>query len=131
MSRRTARAGALLLAGLLLALFGIAGVATAQANERLKVDFRETTPGKGKIGITVAMSGDAWDPSLQPTQDDFSATIDGNQVDITGADPVGEQQGGARTQLAVVLAVCGVGAVLGRQLWTRRQTATPDLPSVE
>ncbi|HEV2893869.1 MAG TPA: hypothetical protein VG411_08960 [Actinomycetota bacterium] len=33
--------------------------------------------------------------------------------------------------LAVVLAVCGVGAVLGRRLWTLRQTATPDLPSVE
>ena len=89
MSRRTARTGALLLAGLLLALFGIAGVATAQENERLKVDFRETTPGKGKIGITVAMSGDAWDPSLQLTQDDFSATINGNQVDITGAAPFG------------------------------------------
>ena len=75
MSRRTARTGALLLAGFLLALFGIAGVATAQENERLKVDFRETIPGKeGKLGITVGMSGEAWDPSLQLTQDAFSST---------------------------------------------------------
>ena len=110
MSRRTARTGALLLAGLLLALFGIAGVATAQENERLKVDFRETTPGKGKIGITVAMSGDAWDPSLQLTQDDFSATIDGNQVDITGAAPLGAQPG-SQGQLAVILAVDTSGSM--------------------
>jgi tight adherence protein B len=123
MSRRTARTGALLLAGLLLALFGIAGVATAQANERLKVDFRETTPGKGKIGITVAMSGDAWDPSLQPTQDDFSATINGSPVDITGAAPVGEQQGGARTQLAVVLAVDTSGSMVGEQIVQARAAA--------
>ena len=110
MSRRTARTGALLLAGLLLALFGIAGVATAQANERLKVDFRETTPGKGKIGITVAMSGDAWDPSLQPTQDDFSATINGSPVDITGAAPLGAQPG-SQGQLAVILAVDTSGSM--------------------
>ncbi|HEX3211796.1 MAG TPA: VWA domain-containing protein, partial [Actinomycetota bacterium] len=123
MSSRTARTGALLLAGLLLALFGIAGVATAQENERLKVDFRETTPGKGKIGITVAMSGDAWDPSLQLTQDDFSATINGSPVDITGAAPVGEQQGGARTQLAVVLAVDTSGSMVGEQIVQARAAA--------
>ena len=110
MSRRTARTGALLLAGLLLALFGIAGVATAQENERLKVDFRETTPGKGKIGITVAMSGDAWDPSLQLTQDAFSATINGNPVDITGAAPLGAQPG-SQGQLAVILAVDTSGSM--------------------
>jgi tight adherence protein B len=110
MSRRTARSGVLLLAGLLLALFGIAGVATAQENERLKVDFRETTPGKGKIGITVAMSGDAWDPSLQLTQDDFSGTIDGNPVDITGAAPLGAQPG-SQGQLAVILAVDTSGSM--------------------
>jgi tight adherence protein B len=110
MSRRTARSGVLLLAGLLLALFGIAGVATAQENERLKVDFRETTPGKGKIGITVAMSGDAWDPSLQLTQDDFSGTIDGDPVDITGAAPLGAQPG-SQGQLAVILAVDTSGSM--------------------
>jgi tight adherence protein B len=123
MSRRTARTGALLLAGLLLALFGIAGVATAQENDDLKVDFRETTPGKGKIGITVAMSGDAWDPSLQLTQDDFSATINGSPVDITGAAPVGEQQGGARSQLAVVLAVDTSGSMVGEQIVQARAAA--------
>ncbi|HEV2931398.1 MAG TPA: VWA domain-containing protein, partial [Propionibacteriaceae bacterium] len=110
MSHRPARTGALLLAGLLLALFGIAGVATGQENERLKVDFRETTPGKGKIGITVAMSGDAWDPSLQLTQDDFSATINGDQVDITGAAPLGAQPG-SQGQLAVILAVDTSGSM--------------------
>ena len=110
MSHRTARTGALLLAGLLLALFGIAGVATAQENDDLKVDFRETTPGKGKIGITVAMSGDAWDPNLQLTQDDFSATINGDQVDITGAAPLGAQPG-SQGQLAVILAVDTSGSM--------------------
>ncbi len=111
MSRRTARTGALLLAGLLLALFGIAGVATAQENERLKVDFRETTPGKeGKLGITVGMSGEAWDPSLQLTQDAFSSTINGSPVDITGAAPLGAQPG-SKGQLAVILAVDTSGSM--------------------
>jgi tight adherence protein B len=123
MSHRTARTGVLLLAGLLLALFGIAGVATGQENNDLKVDFRGTTPGKGKIGITVAMSGDAWDPSLQLTQDDFSGTINGNPVDITGAAPVGEQQGAARTQLAVVLAVDTSGSMVGEQIVQARAAA--------
>ena len=123
MSRRTARTGALLLAGLLLALYGITGVAAAQENDDLKVDFRETTPGKGEIGITVAMSGDAWDPSLQLTQDDFSAAINGSPVDITGAAPVGEQQGGARSQLAVVLAVDTSGSMVGEQIVQARAAA--------
>jgi tight adherence protein B len=112
MSRRTARTGALLLAGLLLALFGIAGVATAQENERLKVDFRETTPGEGKFGITVAMSGDAWGSGQRLGQNAFSASINGSPVKITRATPVGEQQGGARTQLTVVLAVDTSGSML-------------------
>jgi tight adherence protein B len=110
MSRRPARTGALLLAGLLLGLVGIAGVATAQENERLKVDFRETTPGEGKIGITVAMSGDAWDPSLRLTQDDFSGAINGDQVNITGAAPLGAQPG-SQGQLAVILAVDTSGSM--------------------
>ena len=39
------------------------------------------------------MSGDAWDPSLQLTQDAFSATINGSPVDITGAAPLGAAAG--------------------------------------
>jgi tight adherence protein B len=111
MSRRTAQAGVLLLAGLLLGLFGVAGVATAQENERLKVDFRETTPGPGKLGITVALSGPAWGSGQRLGQDAFSASINGSQVKISGATPFGEQQGG-RGQVAVVLAVDTSGSML-------------------
>ena len=111
MTRRTARAGILLLAGLLLGLFGLAGVATAQGQEKpLQVEFRGTTPGEGKIGITVGMSGSAWDPSLRLGQDAFSARINGDPVRITGASPLGAQPG-SQGQLAVILAVDTSGSM--------------------
>ncbi|HEV2929405.1 MAG TPA: VWA domain-containing protein, partial [Propionibacteriaceae bacterium] len=111
MTRRTARAGVLLLAGLLLGLFGLAGTAPAQENPRLKVDFRESDPSPGKLGITVAMSGPAWGSGQQLGQDAFSASINGKQVKVTGATPLGEQRGG-RGQVAVVLAVDTSGSML-------------------
>ena len=85
MSRRTARAGVLLLAGLLLGSFAFAGAAAGQESEPLKVDFKESDPAPGKLGVTIGMSGSAWDPSLQLSQDAFSASINGSPVKITGA----------------------------------------------
>jgi tight adherence protein B len=111
MSRRPTRAGVLPLAGLLLALLALPGVATAQGQEEpLQVEFRETTPGEGKIGITVGMSGSAWDPSLRLGQDAFSASINGDPVRITGAAPLGAQPG-SQGQLAVILAVDTSGSM--------------------
>ncbi|MET0490638.1 MAG: hypothetical protein ABW143_10430, partial [Acidimicrobiales bacterium] len=102
MTRRTSRAGVLLLAGVLLGSFAFAGGAAGQENERLKVEFKESDPGEGKLGVTVGMSGPAWDPSLALNQDAFSASINGKKVDITGVTPFGVQQSGTRGQLAVI-----------------------------
>jgi tight adherence protein B len=111
MTRRTARTGILLLAGLLLALLALPGIATAQGQEEpLQVEFRQTTPGEGKIGITVGMSGSAWDPSLRLGQDAFSATINGDPIRITGASPLGAQPG-RQGQLAVILTVDTSGSM--------------------
>jgi tight adherence protein B len=124
MSRRPARAGVLLLAGLLLALLALPEVATAQGQEEpLQVEFRETTPGEGKIGITVTMSGTAWGSGQQLSPDAFSATINGSPVKVTGATPFGEQQGGTRTQLAIVLAVDTSGSMVGDQIVRARAAA--------
>ncbi|HEX2159306.1 MAG TPA: VWA domain-containing protein [Actinomycetes bacterium] len=111
MSRRIARTGVALLAGFLLGVLASGGVAAGQGDERLKVDFRETTPGQGKVGITIAMSGPAWGSGQRLEPDDFSASINGNRVQVTGATPFGEQQGG-RGNVAVVLAVDTSGSML-------------------
>jgi len=111
MTRRTARAEVLLLAGVLLGSFALAGVAAGQETEPLKVDFRKTTPIPGKVGITIAMSGRAWGSGQRLGQDAFSATINGDPVTITRATPLGEQQG-ARGKVAVVLAVDTSGSML-------------------
>ena len=111
MSRRTARAGALLLAGLLLGSFAVAGAAAGQENPRLKVDFRESDPTPGKLGVTIAISGPAWGGGQSLGRDAFSATINGNRVPITGATPLGAQPGGTRGQLSVILAVDTSGSM--------------------
>jgi tight adherence protein B len=111
MSRRISRAGVLLLAGLLLGSLAFAGVAAGQANDRLKVDFRESDPTEGKLGVTIGMSGPAWGSGQRLGQDAFSATINGSPVTVTGATPLGAQQGGTRAQLAVILAVDTSGSM--------------------
>jgi tight adherence protein B len=111
MSRRTARAGALVLAGLLLGSFASAGAAAGQENPRLKVDFRESDPTPGKLGVTIAMSGPAWGGGQSLGRDAFSATINGDRVPITGATPLGAQPGGTRGQLSVILAVDTSGSM--------------------
>ncbi|HEU4897465.1 MAG TPA: type II secretion system F family protein [Actinomycetota bacterium] len=111
MSRRITRTGILLLTGLLLGTLAFGGVATGQENNRLRVEFGESDPSPGKLGLTIGMSGPAWDPSLQLTKDAFSARINGSPVKVTGAVPVGVQQGGTRAQLAVILAVDTSGSM--------------------
>jgi tight adherence protein B len=111
MSRRITRTGILLLTGLLLGMLGFGGVAAGQENDRLKVEFRESDPSPGKLGLTIGMSGPAWDPSLQLSQGAFSASINGRPVQVTGAAPLGVQQGGTRAQLAVILAVDTSGSM--------------------
>jgi tight adherence protein B len=111
MSRRITRTGILLLTGLLLGMLAFGGIAAGQENERLKVDFRESDPSPGKLGLTIGMSGPAWDPSLQLSQGAFSASINGRPVQVTGAAPLGVQQGGTRAQLAVILAVDTSGSM--------------------
>ena len=123
MTRRTARAGALLLAGVLLGSFAFAGVAAGQENEPLKVEFKESDPSPGKLGVTVGMSGSAWDPSLQLSQDAFSASINGKPVKITDAAPFGAQQGGTRGQLAVILAVDTSGSMRKNDNIAKARTA--------
>jgi tight adherence protein B len=112
MSRRIPRTGILLLTGLLLGLLGFGGVAAGQGQEKpLEVDFRKSDPSPGKLGLTIGMSGPAWDPSLRLGEDDFSATINGNQVRVTETSPLVEQQG-ARGQVAIMLAVDTSGSML-------------------
>jgi tight adherence protein B len=123
MTRRTARAGALLLAGVLLGSFTLAGVAAGQENEPLKVDFKESDPTEGKLGVTVGMSGSAWDPSIQLSQDAFSASINGKKVEITDVTPFGVQQGGTRGQLAVILAVDTSGSMRKNDNIAKARTA--------
>jgi tight adherence protein B len=111
MSRRTARAGVVLLAGLLLGSLTLGGVAAGQENDRLKVEFRESDPTPGKLGVTVALSGPAWGSGQSLGPDAFTASINGNRVPVTGATPLGAQQGGTRGQLAVILAVDTSGSM--------------------
>jgi tight adherence protein B len=123
MTRRTARAGALLLAGVLLGSFTFAGVAAGQENEPLKVEFKESDPTEGKLGVTIGMSGSAWDPSRQLSQDAFSASINGKKVEITDVTPFGVQQGGTRGQLAVILAVDTSGSMRKNNNIAKARTA--------
>jgi hypothetical protein len=123
MTRRTSRAGVLLLAGVLLGSFAFAGGAAGQENERLKVDFRESDPAPGKLGVTVAMSGTAWGSGQGLGPDAFSATINGDPVKIIGANPLGEQPGGTRTQLAIVLVVDTSGSMAGEKIVRARAAA--------
>ena len=123
MSRRITRTGILLLTGLLLGMLGFGGVAAGQENDRLKVEFRESDPSPGKLGLTIGMSGPAWDPSLQLSQGAFSASINGRPVQVTGAAPLGVQQGGTRAQLAVILAVDTSGSMRKNDNIAKARTA--------
>jgi tight adherence protein B len=111
MSRRTARAGILLLAGLLLGSFAFAGAAAGQEDPQLEVGFRGTDTAPGKLGVTIAMSGPAWGSGQSLGPDAFEATIDGKPVTVTGATPLGEQQG-SRGKVSIILAIDTSGSML-------------------
>jgi tight adherence protein B len=111
MSRRTVRARALVLAGFLLGSFAFAGAAVGQENPRLKVDFRESDPTPGKLGVTIAMSGPAWGSAPPLSADAFEATIDGKQVTVTSAAPLEAQQGN-RGKVSIILAIDTSGSML-------------------
>jgi tight adherence protein B len=122
MSRRAARLGSLLLAGLLLGSLGLAVPAAGQQQGQLKVDLRDVEAGSGRLKVTVAMSGSAWTGErLSPG--DFSATVDGQPVQDLKATRLQEQQG-ASGQLSVFLAVDTSGSMLqNNNIGTARRAA--------
>jgi tight adherence protein B len=111
MSRRTVRVGSLLLAGFLFGSPGLAVQASAQGQDPLKVEYRRSEPSPGRLKVTIAMSGSAWGAGQPLDQDDFRATINGQQVRINGATPLQEQKG-SRGKMAVILAVDTSGSML-------------------
>ncbi len=112
MSRRIVRGWVLSLTALVLGLAALAGVAAAQQQKQpLQVGFRRSEPSPGRLEVTVAMSGTQWRPEQRLDSGDFTATINGRPVQVTGATPLQEQQG-SRGQLAVILAVDTSGSML-------------------
>jgi tight adherence protein B len=115
MSRRIASVSALVALTLLGALL-LAGVAVGQpSQEPLEVDYRSQDTSPGRLQVTVAMSGAAWDPSQPLGQDSFSAWVNGNQVPIRDAKPLNEQQG-TRGKLAVVLVIDTSASMEGEKI---------------
>jgi tight adherence protein B len=110
MSRRVARLGSLLLAGLLLGSLGLAAPAVGQQQEQLKVSLRDVDSASGRLKVTVAMSGPAWTGERLDSSA-FTASIDGQQVQDVRATPLQEQRG-ASGKLAVFLAVDTSGSML-------------------
>jgi tight adherence protein B len=123
MSRRVARLG-VVAALLLLGLSGATGVAAGQTqqSEPLEVDFRRSDPSPGNLKVTVAMSGTAWNPAQRLGQDNFTATINGQLVDINEATPLQEQRG-SRGKVAVMMAVDTSGSMLDFQNIVRARDA--------
>jgi tight adherence protein B len=119
MSRRAARLGGLLLAVLLL---GLAAPAAGQQQEPLKVDLRGSDTTSGRLEVTIAMSGTAWTNGAQLGTGDFTATIDGQEVKVTGAEPLQGGQG-ARGQVSVILAVDTSGSMTQNNNIARAQEA--------
>ena len=110
MSRRVARLGSLLLAGLLLGSLGLAAPAVGQQQEQLKVSLRDVDSASGRLKVTVAMSGPAWTGERLDSSA-FTASIDGQQVQDVRATPL-QKQRGASGKLAVFLAVDTSGSML-------------------
>jgi tight adherence protein B len=112
MSRRIASVsarGAHTLLGALL----LAGVAFGQPQEKpVEMTYREQNRSSPeRLKVTVAMSGTRWRPEVALDSTDFTATINGQRVDVTGATPLQEQQG-SRGKVAIVLAVDTSGSML-------------------
>ena len=115
MSRRIASVSALVALTLLGALL-LGGVAVGQpSQEPLEVDYRGQDTSPGRLQVTVAMSGPAWDPGQPLRQDSFSAWVNGNQVPIREAKPLNEEQG-TRGKLAVVLVIDTSASMEGEKI---------------
>jgi tight adherence protein B len=110
MSRRAVTVGALVALTLLGSLL-VGGVALGQPEKPVEVDFRRSEASPGELKVTVAMSGTQWRPDQRLTSGDFTATINGQPVEVTGASALQEQKG-SRGQLAVMLAVDTSGSML-------------------
>jgi tight adherence protein B len=110
MSRRVPRVGRLLAAGLLLGSLGLAGVAVAQPQDPLEVKLSGSETSAGRLKLTVAMGGPAWNGEPLD-RDDFTVALDGRQAQVDKASPLGEGQGSGG-QLAVILAVDTSGSML-------------------
>jgi tight adherence protein B len=111
MSRRIAKAGALVALTLLGSLL-VGGVARGQPEKPVEMTYREqdaSTPGRLKV--TVAMSGTRWRPEVRLDRTDFTATINGQRVEVTGATRLQEQKG-SRGKVAIILAVDTSGSML-------------------
>jgi len=111
MSRRLAAGRRLLLAGLLLGSVSVVSPAAGQQQEALGVELRANDTEPGRLKVTIAMSGSAWGSGTQLEPGDFTATINNQQVDVTRATPLQEQQG-TGGQVAVILAVDTSGSML-------------------
>jgi tight adherence protein B len=109
MSRRTARIGSLLAAGLLLGLLGFPGAAAGQ-EEQLKVTLRETEPSAGRLRLTVFMDGLPQGERLGP--DNFTVTMNGQEIQVDEASPLGERPNAPSNPPAVILAVDTSGSML-------------------
>ena len=111
MSRRIASIG-VVAALLLLGSLGATGVAAGQTqqSEPLEVAFRRSEASPGNLEVTVGLSGTAWNPSQRLNQDNFTAAINGQPVEVTEATPLQEQQG-ERGKVAVMLAVDTSGSM--------------------
>jgi tight adherence protein B len=107
MSRRTARLGSLLAAGLLLGLLGLSGVAASQQQGGLEVTLRGTEASAGRLRLTVAMDGLA--PAERLDRDSFTVTMNGQPIQVDAATPLGERT--ADRQPAVILAVDTSGSM--------------------
>jgi tight adherence protein B len=127
MSRRIASIGALA-ALLLLGSVAAAGVVNGQTqqSEPLKVEFRRSEGSPGALEVTVGMSGTAWNPSQRLNQDNFTATINGQPVDVTEATPLQDQQG-ERGKVAVVMAVDTSGSMVENNNIARAREAADTL----
>jgi tight adherence protein B len=112
MSRRVPKVGALLALTLLGSLL-VSGVALGQQEEKkpLEVTYREQDVSSGLLKVTVAMSGTQWRPDLRLDSDDFTVTMNGQPVEVTGATPLQEQRG-SRGKVAIILAVDTSGSML-------------------
>jgi tight adherence protein B len=110
MSRRVPRVGRFLAAGLLLGTLGLAGAAAAQQQDPLEVELSGSETSAGRLKLTVAMGGPAWNGE-RLDRDDFAVTLDGRQAQVDKASPLGETQGPSG-QLAVILAVDTSGSMI-------------------